>query len=827
MVAPRAGIAHLSPNEKRTRLAGTSEKRLTRFFASLFSAAAIVAVLAAIAVGAVVFVYGRGLPDHRQLAAYEPPVTTRVYAGDGRLMAEFATEKRVFVPIGKVPRLLIDAFLAAEDKTFYSHPGIDVAGIIRAALTNLENYGTDRRPVGASTINQQVAKNFLLGNELSIERKIREAILAVRLDRTFSKDRILELYLNEIYLGRGSYGVAAAALNYFNKSLDELTLAEAAFLAALPKAPNNYDPVNNYAAAIARRDWVLSRMREDGRISAEAAAAAREEPLLVRRRQPTEIVSAAYFTEEVRRELARRYGEKALYEGGLVVHTTLNPGLQAIADKVLRAGLESYDRARGWRGPVARLAEGRSLVADWRQRLREIPLPPGGEGWRLAAVTAVGAREATLGFADGTVGHIPFEEMRWAREHRAGRRGGAAPQRPADVVAVNDVVLVEPLSGDAFGLRQIPLIEGALVALDPHTGRVLAMSGGWSFAKSEFNRATQALRQPGSAFKPFVYLAALEAGLTPSSIVLDAPFSAPQGPGLPMWTPSNYSDRFYGPTTLRVGLEQSRNVMTVRLADQIGMKRVVDVAQRFGVADRLQPHLANVLGSTETTLLRLTTGYAMFVNGGRKITATLIDRVQDRYGRTLYRHDGRECPDCQPGPWQGQPVPELVDDRPEVTDPHSAFQLVSMLTGVVQRGTGQRVKELNRPLAGKTGTSNDAKDVWFVGFSPDLAVGVFVGFDEPASLGSHETGGAIAAPIFREFMRAALADEPPSPFRTPPGIRLVRVNAANGQLAAAGGPSVILEAFKPGTVPLAPEERRTGEGDSSSPGPASGTGGLY
>ncbi len=616
-------------------------------------------------------------------------------------------------------------------------------------------------------------------------------------------------------------------MNYFNKSVDELTLAEAAYLAALPKAPNNYDPVHNAAAAQGRRDWVIGRMLEDGIISAGEAAAARAEPLVSQRRQVTDGVAAGYFTEEVRRELARRYGEKALYEGGLVTHATIDPRLQAIADGALRDGLARHDRTRGWRGPVTRLAAGAALVGDWQSRLQLIPPPAGAGSWKLAAVTAVGGRDVALGFADGSRGTMTFETMRWARKVGANGRGGPPPQRPADVVAVNDVVLVEPLAGGTFSLQQIPLVEGALVALDPHTGRVLAMSGGWAFEKSEFNRATQALRQPGSSFKPFVYLAALEAGMTPASIVLDAPFSAPQGPGLPPWTPSNYSDRYYGPTTLRVGLEQSRNVMTVRLADQIGMKRVADVTKRFGVVDRLDPHLANVLGSTETTLLRLTAGYGMFVNGGRKITPSLIDRVQDRYGRTIYRHDPRSCPECQPARWQDQPVPEIVDDREQVTDPFSAYQMVSMLTGVVQRGTGQRVKELNRPLAGKTGTSNDAKDVWFIGFSPDLVVGVFIGFDEPASLGSHETGGALAAPIFREFMRTALADQPPTPFRTPPGIRLVRVVAGSGRLAAASGPNVILEAFKPGTVPLTAEERRSGGEQPTVQGPATGTGGLY
>jgi penicillin-binding protein 1A len=809
-------------------LARTSETEVMRVLATLFSAAAIVVVLVAVAVGGLFWLYDRDLPDYRQLANYEPPVTTRVYAGDGQLLAEFATEKRVFVPISAIPQRVIDAFLAAEDKNFYNHPGVDLPGIVRAVITNLENFGSDRRPVGASTITQQVAKNFLLTNEVSFKRKIREAIIAVRMEQAFSKERILELYLNEIYLGRGSYGVATAALNYFDKSLGELTLGEAAFLAALPKAPNNYDPTLHHAAAMARRDWVIGRMLEDGHITKAEADAAQTEALVTHRRRITDVVAAGYFTEEVRRELARRYGEKALYEGGLVVHATIDPRLQAISDRALRAGLAGYDQQRGWRGPVAQLKAGTTLDPRWSQDLSQIAPPPGIEDWRLAAVLAVGGRDVTLGFADGSTGKMPFETMRWARNRRSADRVGPPPRRPSDVVAVNDVILVERLDNGTYALRQVPKVEGALVALDPHTGRVLAMSGGWSYETSEFNRATQAYRQPGSSFKPFVYLAALESGLTPSTIVLDAPFSAPQGPGLPMWTPSNYTDRFYGPTTLRVGLEQSRNVMTVRLADQIGMKRVVDVAKRFGVVDDMEPNLANALGATETTLLRLTTGYGMFVNGGRKITPTLIDRIQDRYGHTIYRHDTRACPGCQPGLWQDQAEPELTDDRPQVTDPDSAYQIVSMLTGVVQRGTGRRVKDLNRPIAGKTGTSNDAKDVWFVGFSPDLVCGVFVGFDEPASLGSHEAGGVLAAPIFRDFMSAALANQPPIPFRTPPGIRLVRVDASNGQLAAAGDPNVIIEAFKPGTVPLTPEERQSKAGDRpAASGPMTGTGGLY
>jgi penicillin-binding protein 1A len=762
------------------------------------------------------------LPDHQKLAVYEPPVATRVYAGDGRLMSEFATEKRVFVPIQAIPLTVKRAIISAEDKNFYSHPGVDVTGVVRAAVTNLSNLGSERRPIGASTITQQVAKNFLIGNELSYGRKVREAILALRMSRTFSKERILELYLNEIYLGHGAYGVAAAALVYFDKALDELTLAETAFLAALPKAPNNYDPVRFPEAARSRRDWVIGRMLEDGHITNAEADAARDQPVTVQPRQVVEKPTADFFAEEVRREIARRFGEKALYEGGLVVHATIDPNLQAIADRALRAGLEAYDRRHGWRGPLARLQS--APQGAWAQELAALPPPAGLGSWHLAVVLRLEGRGAGIGLANGETGVVPFEKMSWARSRRPGQGVGSAPQKAADILNVNDVIAVERTGDSLFALRQIPLIEGALVALDPHTGRVLAMSGGYAYARSEYNRATQALRQPGSAFKPFVYLAGLENGYTPSSIVLDAPFVIDQGPGLPAWKPSNYSDRYYGPTTLRVGIEQSRNVMTVRLANTVGMEKVAATAVRLGVFDQMPPLLAYALGAGETSLMRMTAAYAVFVNGGHRVTPALIDRIQDRYGRTVFRHDQRACPDCLAAEWAEQAVPQLPDVRPRVTDPHSAYQIVSMLEGVVQRGTGQRVAEVGKPLAGKTGTSNDAKDVWFVGFSPDLAVGVFVGFDEPATLGAQETGGAVAAPIFRDFMKDALAKTPAIPFRIPPDIRLVRVDPKTGR--PAGGGRVIWEAFKPGTLPFESEQAPASDRGGSGL-PSAGTGGLY
>ena len=792
----------------------------------------ILLILALVGAGAGVYVFlsfGRDLPDFRQLADYEPPVMTRVYAGDGRLLSELAVERRVFVPVKAMPRRVVQAVLSAEDKTFYTHAGIDILGVVRATLINLKNLGSSRRLVGASTITQQVAKNFLLSNELSWERKIKEAILAFRIERAFSKDRILELYLNEIYLGFGSYGVAAAALNYFNKSLDELTIPEAAYLAALPKAPNNYHPIKNPVAAKARRDWVIGRMVEDKVITPDEATLAKVQPLTVSELSETEFVKADYFVEEVRRGLAKRYGETELYKGGLFVRTSLDPRLQDIADRVLAKGLEAYDRKHGWRGPLAQIEPG----PGWLGRLRDVSAPPGLGDWRLALVAGVDDGGADIGLGDGGQGRIPMPELKWARPWKKNQRLGPRVRRPADVLATGDVVAVEAVVADikgkvypddTFALRQIPEIEGALVAMDPHTGRVLAMSGGYDYARSQFNRATQAMRQPGSAFKPIVYLAALDSGFTPSTLILDAPFVIDQGPGLPKWRPANYTKKFYGPSTMRLGLEKSRNLMTVRLAQTIGIEKVAEYAERLGVVDTLPRKLSMALGAGETTLLRLTTAYAMLVNGGKRIQPSLIDRIQDRHGRTVLRHDKRLCGNCLATFWTGQEVPDVPDSRPSVTGPASAYQVVSLLRGVVERGTGRRIREVGKPLAGKTGTTNKAFDAWFIGFSPDLAVGVFTGFDEPRTLGRGEQGASVAGPIFKDFMSEALAGRAAIPFRIPPGIRLVRVQGGTGQLARPGDKGVILEAFKPGTVPTGRTQVLEGIAAAA---PATGTGGLY
>ena len=779
--------------------------------------------------------FGRALPDYKQLADYEPSVMTRVQAGDGRLLAEYAIEKRVFVPQAAMPRMVVRAFLSAEDKNFFYHPGVDPLGIIRAVLTNIKNVTQGKRLVGASTITQQVAKNFLLTSDVTIERKVKEAILALRIERALPKNRILELYLNEIYLGFGSYGVAAAALNYFNKSLDNLTIAEAAFLAALPKAPNNYNPLNKHGAAKGRRNWVIGRMLEDGVIDGEQAKKAIATPLIIRKRDETEFVKADYFAEEVRRELVERYGEENLYKGGLSVRTTMDPHYQRIADRALKKGLEAYDRRHGWRGPIAQIDITSASGHDWLNRLADIKLPKALGAWQLAVIRGLAEKVAEIGVDDGRLGSIPLAEIKWARQWLKEEKLGPRIRRPADALNVGDVVAVsqifetekgEPYPDNSFSLEQIPEIEGALVALDPHTGRILAMSGGYDYEKSQFNRVVQARRQPGSAFKPFVYLAALDKGFTPSSLILDAPFVIDQGPGLPKWRPANYTKKFYGPSTMRLGIEKSRNLMTVRLAQTVGIEAIARYATRFNIVDRLPHQLSMSLGAGETTLLRLTAAYAMLVNGGKKIVPTLIDRIQDRHGKTVFHHDRRVCEKCQATLWTNQLVPNVLDTREAVADPATAYQMVSMLEGVVQRGTGRRIRDLGKPLAGKTGTTNKALDTWFIGFSPDLAIGVFAGFDTPRSLGWREQGASVSAPIFKDFVKGSLENKPNIPFRIPPGIRLVRVNSVTGQPARPGDKRVILEAFKPGTVPKGRQMVIDGSETAVST-PVAGTGGLY
>ena len=850
-------------------------RTLTRVVRFLFVCAVLLAMIGGAFAGLTIWYFGRDLPDYQQLASYQPPITTRVLAGDGRLLAEYATEHRVFVPISAIPKRVIAAFLAAEDKNFYSHHGVDPISMLRAAITDIGRWRSSRRPIGASTITQQVAKNMLLSNELSIERKIKEVLLATRIDDALPKDRILELYLNEIYLGSGAYGVASAALIYFDKSLDELTLGEAAFLAGLPKAPNNYNPVRFPQQARFRRDIVLDQMAEAGLAAPAEVAAAKADPVTVRHREDAQIVNAPYFAEEVRRELIARFGEKMVYEGGLTVRTSLDGKLQQESDKALREGLITYDRAHGgWRGVVDHIEPN----GDWTAALAAQAQPPGADAmsWQIAMVTRTESDGAAIGFKDGSVGRIPFAQMRWAQPLRDDGTLGAFPRSAADVVKPGDIVMVEPLpvapAADPkkntqvgkvavaaapskpptplYNLCQIPDVSGALVSIDPHTGRVLAMSGGFSFEISQFNRATQAKRQPGSAIKPFVYLTAMEHGFTPSTLVLDGPLSLDQGPGMPPWTPGNYeSESFRGPTPLAVALAHSLNTVAARLGAILGMEAIGENIEAFGIMDHMPREYSMSLGAGETTPLRLTAAYAMLADGGKKLTPTVIDSVQDRDGATIFHADQRPCDGCSNVEWNRQAPPVIPDTREQLADPASAYQVVQMMQGVVQRGTGATVAKVGKPIAGKTGTTSDWRDAWFVGFTPNLAAGVYIGYDNHDSLGRGEQAAVLAAPVFRDFMMTALKDAPATEFRIPPGLQMVRVDPGSMQPAGSGEASVWF-AYKPGTGP--DKDREIGlqgvpgegsgmgaggdmpglvsgvaGGDAPARQPASGTGGLY
>ncbi len=823
-------------------------KLLLRFLGWIFAAGTVLFLVGIAGAAGLLWHFSKDLPDYSQLQDYEPPVMTRVHASDGSLVAEYAKERRLYIPIQAVPKLVVNAFLAAEDKSFYEHGGLDFQGIVRAGLLYVQNIGTNRRPQGASTITQQVAKNFLLTNEVSFDRKIKEALLALKIERTYSKDKILELYLNEIYLGLGAYGIAAASLIYFDKSVHELTLAEAAYLAALPKAPTNLHPFRQRDRAVERRNYVVDRMVEDKYVSAPDGEKAKKEALNVTPR-PTgaHVFAAEYFAEEVRRDLFEKYGEKKLYEGGLSVRTTLDPKLQVMARKALTTGLVKFDEAQGYRGPVAKS----DISGDWGVKIAEVKGLTDIAPWRLAVVLETGDQSARIGLQPGRevggavtrerqVGIVPVEAVKWARPATGSERFKAI-SRVSQVLHPGDVVYVEPLNKEmnTYRLRQVPDVSGAMAVMDPWTGRVLALVGGFSYDQSQFNRATQALRQPGSSFKPFVYAAALDNGYTPSTVVMDAPISIDMGQGGGVWTPENYSRKFYGPQTLRFGLEQSRNVMTVRLAQDVGMPLIGEYAKRFGVYDDLPNYLSYALGAGETTVLRMTTAYSMFANGGRRVKPTLIDRIQDRYGHTIYRHDQRECRGCGSDRWSNQPEPTLIDKREQVLDSMTAYQITSMLEGVVQRGTATTVREVGKPVAGKTGTTNDEKDAWFIGYTPDLTVGSYIGYDKPRHLGRGATGGHLAAPIVKDFLKMALEGKPAVPFRVPTGLKLVRIDPRSGMRAGGGEGRQILEAYKPGTSPPDNYFAATGlpqEGDGRSFGVSpdadrmirsGGTGGLY
>lgn len=790
--------------------------RLGNVLAALFTLGCLGILVITAGVFFVVFHYSKDLPDYRQLAKYNPPTVTRLYAADGQMLAEYATEKRLYVPIEAIPKRLVNAFIAAEDKNFYNHPGIDFSSILRAAIKNLLNYGQNKSLVGGSTISQQVVKNFLLTKEQSLTRKIKEAILAFRITQAFSKDRILELYLNEIYLGNRSYGVAAAALNYFNKSLSELTVEEAALLAAMPKAPSSLDPGRFPERAKTRRDWVISRMEEEGYINDVEALLSAETPINLAERDTIELVNATFFSDTVKQELIDMYGEEQVSEGGLAVRTTLDPVYQRYAEKALMDGLIAYDRRHGWRGPITPAHPDKTVD----EMLEGTDLPPVLGGWKLAAVVKLHSSHVDIQLKTGGTGTIGLEHMSWARKFVNRDTLGPKIKTPSQVLNEGDVIVVSAVDEDKniYALEQIPEINGAIVAMDPHTGRVLAMVGGYYYAESQFNRATQAQRQPGSAFKPFVYLAALENGFTPSSLIVDEEIQLERGEDIPEWRPQNHSGEYYGPTTLRTGVEKSRNAMTVRLAQLMGIDKVVEIARRFGITDTPERNFSLALGAAETNLLNLTNSYAMLVNGGKRIHPSLVERIQSNNGRTIYKRDNRPCNDCVLGqaPELFSPddkfaaPPVLVDQRETIADPVNLYQMVSILEGVIQRGTGRGARNLAKTLAGKTGTTNESFDAWFMGFSADLVVGVYAGFDTPKSLGKHEYGSSVALPIWRDFIENALADKPDIPFRRPKGVKLVKVDVRTGLLPAPDTPKedIIYEAFKAGTEPSSTSTNR-------------------
>ncbi len=777
----------------------------------LFSLVTLGLIFGALTLGGIFYMYSRDLPSHENLAQYTPATISRIYSGEGRIIDEFAQERRLFVASEDIPDLVKQAFISAEDKNFYKHHGYDTRGMLAALIEAVKSRGKNAR--GASTITQQVMKNFLLDGSRSVERKIKEIILATRLEQTLSKDKILELYLNEIFLGKNSYGVAAAAQTYFNKSLSELAPHEAAMLAAMPQAPGKYDPVTNKERVTERRNYVLREMWQNGYIDEATYLSEKEQPLRSVQNGDFEAFRDAlpprdYFTDEIRRQLSGVFGEQEFFTGGLTIRATVDPELQRAAAEALRKGLESYDRNQGvWRGTGKTLPpEVLGSEASWREALAAVDVPRDIDAWFPAVVLEVGESSARIGIEgvmDDEDGHfIPAEDVTWARKRLPDGTLAKKARVAGDLVSVGDVVLVRAVTNDdgtfkRWSLRQVPEVQGAFMAMDVNTGRVLAMQGGFSYQDSVFNRTTQATRQPGSSFKPFVYAAALDSGFTPATIVVDAPIEidTPQG----LWTPKNASGKYYGPTPLRTGIEQSRNLMTIRVAQEIGMQTVAAYAERFGVYDRLGPYLANALGAQETTLFKMVAAYAMFANGGERVEPTLVDRVQDRFGKTIYRHDQRVCEDCaDPTLPPGRGV-TIDSNRERVMNAITAYQLTSMMEGVVKRGSASRLN-LPVPIAGKTGTTNDAKDVWFIGYSSNIVAGCYMGFDQPRTLGESAFGGTLCVPVFQDFMEDAIRKYGGGAFKVPPGGYFRKIDRFTGQPLPddATGDNVVSEYFREG-----------------------------
>ena len=732
-----------------------------------------------IGIVSILWYYSNDLPDYKFLKNYKPPISSKLYSNDGQLLSEFSSEKRIFVPYNSIPSLVVNSFLSAEDKNFFKHPGVDAKGVIRAAINNISNLLYSKRLEGASTITQQVAKNFLLSNEVSIDRKLKEAILAFRIERALTKQRILELYLNQIYLGEGSYGIASASLQYFDKPISELDYSEAALLAALPKAPSRYNPYKDIELAKFRRNLVLKNLYDNNYLNKQEFKNLSEKEINLKKRKSVYLENSNYYVEDIRKLIVDKYGFDKVYKKGFIINTPLNLNLQEKATQSLRKGLIEFDKKKGWRGPLLN----KKYNSEWSSNLNDYKLEES-IGWELSIIKKINRFSAEIETLDGIDGIIEFSSIDWTKK------------KFEDLFNTGDIIYVEKIKDNKFNLRQLPKANGAIIVMNPYTGRVLALSGGFSFKHSEFNRATQAFRQPGSAFKPFVYALALENGYTPATLILDAPIVFDQGEDLKLWKPENYGKKFYGPSTLRTGVEKSRNLMTVRIAQNLGIKKIAEFATELNIYENPEELLSLSLGSSETTLLKLTSAYCSFVNGGKLINPKFIDRIQDSEGNTIFNSENRECDGCDQISYLSKNIPKIKNNFKQIISKETAYQMTSILEGTVKRGTAKGLKDLNLDLGGKTGTTNKNTDTWFVGFSSNYVIGIYVGYDEPSSLGRYETGSRTAMPIFKNFVINAVKKDKARPFKIPQGIKMLVVNHKTGERASYSDESIIIEAFK-------------------------------
>ena len=752
---------------------------MIRQIKKIFILSVFLSIIGLVGIITILWYYSNDLPDYKFLKNYKPPISSKLYSNDGQLLSEFSSEKRIFVPFNAIPDLVVNSFLSAEDKNFFKHPGVDAKGVLRAIINNVSNILSSRRLEGASTITQQVAKNFLLSNEVSIDRKLKEAILAFRIERALSKERILELYLNQIYLGEGSYGIASASLQYFDKPISELDYPEAAMLAALPKAPSRYNPFKDAELAKFRRNLVLKNLYDNKYLNEKEFSNFIEKEINLKKRKSVYLENSNYYVEDIRKLIVEEYGFDKVYKQGFTINTPLNLYLQEEATKSLRKGLVEFDKKKGWRGALLN----KKYKSGWSKDLKEYQLEES-IGWKLSIIKKLNRFSAIIETIDGEEGVIEFSSIDWTKKNFE------------DLLKVGDIIYAEKIKEKKYNLKQLPKVNGAMVVMDPYTGRILALSGGFSFKNSEFNRATQALRQPGSAFKPFVYALALENGYTPATLILDAPIVFDQGEDLKLWKPENYGKKFYGPSTLRTGVEKSRNLMTVRIAQNLGINNIANFSKELNIYENPEKLLSLSLGSTETTLLKLTSAYCSFVNGGKLINPKFIDRIQDSEGNTIFNSETRKCDGCDQISYFGKEIPKIKNNFKQIMSKETAYQMTSILEGTVKRGTAKGLKDLNLDLGGKTGTTNKNTDTWFIGFSSNYVIGVYVGYDEPSSLGKFETGARTAMPIFKDFVKKVVKKESARPFKVPPGIKMLVVNSINGQRASYSDDSIIIEAFK-------------------------------